>query len=154
MYWRLAEALSATAHLVSTRIASRMPDPLAARTLTLLAEIGPLRPTALAEHLAVSPAAVTRRIQALRRAGQIAIVPDQRDARTYTVELTASGRADVAVAADQVALSLRRQLADWSAKDVSDLTQLLERLLATAAQADAPPAPERAAVPWWREPPG
>ncbi len=153
LYWRLAESLSATARLVDRRMSSRMDDPVAARTLGLLAEHGPLRPTALAEHLQVSPAAVTRRIQALTRSGQIAIDPDTRDARTYTVDLTDAGRADLETAAAQVAGSLRAQLAAWSEGDITRLTELLERLLATAADTGGtPPATARTTTPWWREP--
>lgn len=151
-YWRLAEALASLAHLVQTRITSRLDDPVGARALVALRESGPLRPTALAAQLGVSPAAVTRRIQALRRAGTVTIVPDPHDARSYSAAITDTGRANLDAVAADVAASMQAQLTSWSTEEVEAFTAMLERLLASATTNAQPSRPRsRGVAPWWRE---
>lgn len=63
-----------------------------ARALRTIAEFGPLRPSILAEHLAVVPRSVTETVNGLIDRGWIEKASDPTDSRAYLVEVSTCGR--------------------------------------------------------------
>jgi DNA-binding MarR family transcriptional regulator len=96
--------------------------------LAALAQRGPLRPTALAEHADAEPAIVTREIRLLSAQGLIRSEPDPSDGRARLVEITSSGRdafTRYRAAIDEI---IAETFAGWSARELSELRRTLERV--------------------------
>jgi DNA-binding MarR family transcriptional regulator len=57
--------------------------------------LGPLAPSALADHLRVPPTSISRHVARLVDAGLVRRVAHPQDGRSYLIELTSAGRAEV-----------------------------------------------------------
>jgi len=93
-------------------------------------DAGPIRPTELAEQADIQPAALSRQIRILEENGYTVRVADPDDGRVSLLEATASGRdayGDFVAANDKL---LARQLAAWSADELNDLADRMQRLVA------------------------
>ncbi len=62
------------------------------RALRLVADLGPVRPGVLAEHLRIAPRSVTDVVDALEQRGLVERRPDPGDRRATVLRLTAAGR--------------------------------------------------------------
>lgn len=151
LMWPLLEALTEVAALVQRQTQHYGSDPTTTRVLARLREAGPQRPSDLASHLGLSPAAITRRVRALEAERAVVAVADEGDGRAYTVELTSDGLARLEDFANSLSTRMRERLDDWSDADIRALTSALERLAYTAP--DVPDSqPRTGAVKWWRKP--
>lgn len=102
-------------------------DPPAIVVVTILAEHGPRRPSALAAHLVTGASNISKIIRRLGDAGLAIRKPDPEDARAQLVELTTAGRGVAAAfvrAGDGLVDEL---LAGWSERDRSTFVALLQR---------------------------
>lgn len=77
------------------------------RALRLVADLGPVRPGVLAEHLRIAPRSVTDVVDALEQRGFVERHPDPGDRRATVLHLTSTGR-EVRAAID----ASRREEAD------------------------------------------
>jgi DNA-binding MarR family transcriptional regulator len=122
--------------------------------LSAVAGEGPLRPREVGKRLGMAASSVTRHVQALEDAGQLTVEPDPEDHRTCFLEVTEAGRAELASLRAVGGTVLGEVVADWSQKDITTLSGLLQRLVADWAehgeQARRKPAPDRR--PRWRHP--
>ncbi|NEA35647.1 MarR family winged helix-turn-helix transcriptional regulator [Streptomyces sp. SID13031] len=122
--------------------------------LTAVAAEGPLRPREVGKRVGMAPSSVTRHVQALEDAGQLSVEPDPEDHRTCLLEVTEAGRGELATLRAVGGAVLGEVVADWSQKDISTLSSLLQRLLVDweerGEQARGKPAPDRR--PRWRHP--
>lgn len=88
----------------------------------------PLRPSAIAQALHISPPSVTRHVKALEAAGAVTPVGDAADGRSYRLQITDQGRREVQDVRDGLVAAFRNVLGGWSVAEVSQLTALLNRL--------------------------
>jgi DNA-binding MarR family transcriptional regulator len=93
-------------------------------------DFGPIRPTELAEHADIQPAALSRQIRILEDSGYTVRVADPDDGRVALLEATEHGRDAYRrfVAANDELLA--RRLGDWSAAELHDLADRMLRLVA------------------------
>jgi DNA-binding MarR family transcriptional regulator len=119
--------------LAAAHIARRLRDHDLSRTsynvLTILAAApGPVGPHELAEHLFVSPGAVTQLVDLLEKQGRIQRRPHPSDRRMSLVELTPTGRRVLGRAQPEVAAATSQTLAGLSAAEQEQLMKLLQKL--------------------------
>lgn len=149
---RLKDAIVAVQRVTNSRRldvvrAERSGVPLglvATGVLYQVVESGPLRAASLAERSRMQPAALSRQLGILERAGCIDRVPDPTDGRGSVVRATRQGRAvhDRIQASDDDLFAA--QLARWQPAELDQLADLLERLV-TDLRAPAPaPAHDQA----------
>jgi DNA-binding MarR family transcriptional regulator len=135
---RINEAITSIRRLMSSRRLDalhmeRSGVPLGLVAIGVLHRIidgGPIRPTELAEQADIQPAALSRQIRILEEGGYTVRVTDPDDGRVSLLEATERGREAYRLfvaANDQL---LARQLADWSAADLNDLADRMQRLVA------------------------
>ena len=101
--------------------------------LSALRVVGPphrLSPTSLGRGLMMSSAGVTSRIDRLERRGLVRRLPDPDDRRGVIVELTDEGLALVDQAVEAVTESDRQLLGRLDGQEMTDLEELLRKLLA------------------------
>ena len=101
--------------------------------LSALRVAGPphrLSPTSLGRGLMMSSAGVTSRIDRLERRGLVRRLPDPDDRRGVIVELTDEGLALVDQAVEAVTESDRQLLGRLDGQEMTDLEELLRKLLA------------------------
>jgi DNA-binding MarR family transcriptional regulator len=105
-----------------------------------------MRPSEIAAELDVNQSSVTRHIQALKAKGLVTVKADPQDGRAYTLQLTDSGRDELA---ELTQIGLQRFasfVADWDAEEVRTLTRLLvkfEESKAEVGQRETPPSGRR-----------
>ncbi len=117
-------------------------DQAAFMLLHHVANLGPSRPTDVADAMKTGRSNVSKIARRLEDAGLLQRRPDPRDVRQVRLHLTDAGRA---IGARVVALSVTHftaALADWPAADVRELRRLLtsldHALAAALPAADAP----------------
>jgi DNA-binding MarR family transcriptional regulator len=132
------------------RAMSRSFDVPRVGVLRTVAAAGPLRPSGIAEALNMAPSSVTRHVQALEDAGQVAVQPDPADARTCLIELTEAGQTELDQLTEAGDAVFGRVVADWDVEDLQVLARLMTRL--TADWAERGPAARKHArsTPRWR----
>ena len=100
----------------------------ALRLLQVVAELQPVRPSALARRQQVHASLVTRQLQDLADTGYVAMRVDPADRRSRQVALTPAGIEELnrlqQVGIDRFALFV----ADWEPEEVRTLTALLTKL--------------------------
>jgi DNA-binding MarR family transcriptional regulator len=124
--------------------------------LRIAAEQGPVRPTDIAAELDVNPSSVTRQIKALHGLGHLAVTADPSDRRSYLVEATEVGRAELRAFDEKGLEVFAAVVEDWSEQDLRRLTTLLNRMVDTwatgasdkRAEVHARPPAVRP-DPWW-----
>jgi DNA-binding MarR family transcriptional regulator len=98
------------------------------RALGVLTRHGPLRPSALAEHLRIAPRSATEVVDGLQERGLVERRPDPADRRATLVALTAQGeRVGAAIQAARAA-EAERFFGDLSDRDRADLARILRLL--------------------------
>lgn len=96
-------------------------------TITVLANGGPQRPSALAAHLVTGASNASKIIHRLTDAGLASRTPDPDDARAQLIALTTAGQ-QVAAAFVRAGDGLVDELlGGWSERDKEDFTRLLRR---------------------------
>jgi DNA-binding MarR family transcriptional regulator len=103
------------------------------------------RPSEIAAELDVNQSTITRHVQALQAEGQVTMAADPQDGRACTLQLTNSGREELA-ALTQIGLQrFASFVADWDADEVRTLTRLLVKLEESKAEVGRrePPSSER-----------
>jgi DNA-binding MarR family transcriptional regulator len=105
-------------------------DLTAVSILDMIVQREPIHPTTIAAELDLLPSSVTRQVQALARAGYVAVVADPADRRSSLIETTELGRQELrrlqAISLDAFAELIR----DWEEQDIQTLTTLLMRFAA------------------------
>jgi DNA-binding MarR family transcriptional regulator len=119
--WRVIRRLK-------SRAAELGGDPAALHVVHMVKEHGPLRLTALAEAATLDASTVSRHVQHLEAAGQLARTPDRADRRATLIELTESGHALLREALAVRGGLLDEVLAGWAPADRDALARLLSRL--------------------------
>lgn len=126
-------ALARAEALAAAQISRRLRDHDLSRTaynaLTILTQTaGPIGPHELAEHLNVSPGAVTQLVDLLEKQGRIERRPHPNDRRMSLVELTVSGRRVLARARPEVDEATSQTLAGLNKAEQQQLMKLLSKL--------------------------
>ncbi|MGO2658547.1 MarR family winged helix-turn-helix transcriptional regulator [Mycetocola reblochoni] len=122
-----------TIHARAERIA---PD-MQRGTFTLFTQIARLEPISagsLAELLSLDRSVVSRSAKTLVEAGLIERHPNPSDGRGAVFSASARGRAMLDEARSAESARLRTEMGNWSAADVTRLTELLSRLAASATR--------------------
>jgi len=88
---------------------------------------GQLRPSDIAEELQFNPSSVTRRIQTLEAAGQVAVTTDPADQRSSLIRITPDGDDQLTLFLERSIEGLAGILKDWSGEDVQGLASMLLR---------------------------
>ncbi|MEU0938723.1 MULTISPECIES: MarR family transcriptional regulator [unclassified Embleya] len=135
---RINEAISSIRRLMSSRRLDALHVERSGVPLSLVAigvlhriiDFGPIRPTELAERADIQPAALSRQIRILEEGGYTVRVTAPDDGRVALLEATEHGREAyrLFVAANDAMLA--RQLADWTAEELTDLADRMQRLVA------------------------
>ncbi len=102
--------------------------------LSGLARVGPASATRLAAAIGLDRTATTRYASRLEAAGLLRRVPDARDGRATTLELTARGEAAVAAARRALAALFEDVLADWGEPEAERFVAGLERFVTALEQ--------------------
>jgi DNA-binding MarR family transcriptional regulator len=113
--------------------------------LAALNAFGPMRLTDLAERTDLELALVSREVRRLVADGYVGRSADPGDGRASIVSLAAKGRKTYTAyrrATDEI---IAESFSRWSARDLTTLAGLLERVAADFAAPREPPPPSRAA---------
>ena len=135
---RLNDAISSLHRFASSRKLDAMHAERAGVDLNLaayavlarLVEEGPVSLGALARATHMQPNALSRQVRVLEEGGHLARAVDPDDARVAVVEATAAGREAHRRLRRANEDMLARQLRDWSADELDDLADRMERLVA------------------------
>jgi DNA-binding MarR family transcriptional regulator len=119
--WRVIRRLKSSAAALGG-------DPAALHVVHMVKEHGPLRLTALAEAAMLDASTVSRHVQHLEAAGQLARTTDPEDRRATLIAITESGEALLREALTARGRLLDDALAAWPAADRAELARLLSRL--------------------------
>lgn len=95
--------------------------------LAWLIEEGPVRASAIAENFAIDKGAISRQIQHLLDLGLVTRTPDPDDGRATLVEASADAVHRMTDVAEHRRKWLDEQLGDWSAAQLEDFVNSLER---------------------------
>ncbi len=107
------------------------PDEWAA--LSVVGLLGPLAPSAVADQLRVPPTSISRHVARLADAGLVRRVGNPQDGRSYLIELTTEGRAEV----ETIAPRFRAIVADLSSRaSVDEIEAALVELERVAKELD------------------
>jgi DNA-binding MarR family transcriptional regulator len=101
---------------------------------------GRLRLTELAERTDLEMALVSREVRSLEASAHVRRTPDPRDGRASIVALTAKGRRAYEAYREATDEIIAESFSQWSAKDLTTLATLLERVAHDFAR--VPVAPE------------
>ncbi|PVE13723.1 MarR family transcriptional regulator [Streptomyces scopuliridis RB72] len=104
-------------------------DRAAVALLRQIADTEPLRPSELANRLAVEASHVTRQVQQLEKSGYVTRVPDPEDGRAQRIQLTPVGREVVDRIRETSRRGMQAALADWSPQDLQQLAALFHRMV-------------------------
>lgn len=129
---RLAERYLRVARQVRRRTLAQIRplglSPHLSRALRIIGERGPLRPSELAERLAIAPRSASESIATLIEDGWIDRSPDPADGRAYRVTLTASGQ-QLTERVREIRLRVARELfGELSSRERAQLDDILRRL--------------------------
>lgn len=99
--------------------------------LDAVAEQGEAKVSAIAAGLLMDVSTVSRSLSALCRDGLVQWRTDSTDGRSHLVSCTPAGMARLAEHREQVTAELDRRLAEWPETDVAQLSDLLNRFVAS-----------------------
>jgi DNA-binding MarR family transcriptional regulator len=134
--WSIVRDLHRAA-LLQRRAAASAPLGQAALGLLNLAGQGPVRPSEAAAELDVLPQTISRAVAELTERGLARRVGDEADGRSYVVELTDQGRAELDRFRAELSERFARHLASWTDAEVTAFAGQLSRLVSALA-ADVP----------------
>jgi DNA-binding MarR family transcriptional regulator len=89
---------------------------------------GPVRVSDVAQRLNVALSVASRQVTALERAGYVERVTDPEDGRAHRVSATDAGRTVLEESHRRMVQAFSRALEGWSAKEITALSESLERL--------------------------
>jgi DNA-binding MarR family transcriptional regulator len=89
---------------------------------------GPVRVSDVAQRLNVALSVASRQVTALERAGYVERDTDPEDGRAHRVSATTAGRAVLEESHRRMVHAFGRALEGWSAKEITALSESLERL--------------------------
>jgi DNA-binding MarR family transcriptional regulator len=89
---------------------------------------GPVRVSDVAQRLNVALSVASRQVTALERAGYVERDTDPEDGRAHRVSATDAGRAVLEESHRRMVHAFGRALEGWSAKEITALSESLERL--------------------------
>ena len=89
---------------------------------------GPVRVSDVAQRLNVALSVASRQVAALERAGYVERGTDPDDARAHRVSATDAGRKVLEESHRRMVHAFSRALEGWSAAEIADLSESLERL--------------------------
>jgi DNA-binding MarR family transcriptional regulator len=89
---------------------------------------GPVRVSDVAQRLNVALSVASRQVTALERAGYVERDTDPEDGRAHRVSATDAGRAVLEESHRRMVHAFGRALQGWSAKEITALSESLERL--------------------------
>ncbi|MEW1720547.1 MarR family transcriptional regulator [Streptomyces sp. NPDC093109] len=104
-------------------------DRAAVALLRQIADSEPLRPSELANRLAVEASHITRQVQQLEKAGYVTRVPDPDDRRAQRIQLTELGRETTDRIRQVSYRGMEAALADWSPEELRQLATLFHRMV-------------------------
>ena len=122
------------AHASSSAVAARVHPDLDAAAYPLLVRIARtpgVRSSALADHVGVGRATISRQVRRLETLGMVGRRPDPQDSRGQLLQLTPEGARRLAEAQEARRSWLRSALASWDDAEVAGLAAALERLNTT-----------------------
>jgi DNA-binding MarR family transcriptional regulator len=131
--WALTRHLWALAQHVRRGQAASPHNASTVQLLALTAEHGRLRPVDIMKLLDLTAPSATRYVQALEQAGQVDVVADPNDGRTYVIEINDTGREVLAALRRDLLDAMGPVLEDFSADEVATLLELLGKLTASMA---------------------
>lgn len=102
--------------------------------LAHLAEVGPLRSSAVAERFGIDKGAISRQVQQLADLGLLERTPDPEDGRATLLLVSDDGRTRLAEVGAQRRTYLDQRLGDWSDDDLAALVDGLTRYNAALDQ--------------------
>lgn len=137
----LARAVMEMVDVAHRRI-SRAVDLTRLRVLGLLAHEGPMRPSAVATALGLTPSATSRHLAALRRDGLLTETADLTDDRTFLAGIADSGRTEIDTVMSAGAARFVQAIESWSDAEVDEALRVIDRLMSSFA-APAPSQPSR-----------
>ena len=103
--------------------------PSQARALRIVAELGPVRLSVLAEHLRIAPRSATEVVDALEEHGLVARQRDPVDRRATCVVPTAAGSRLRGVLEEARREATEQRLAVLDTSDRAELTRILRRVV-------------------------
>ncbi|MCR8629752.1 MarR family winged helix-turn-helix transcriptional regulator [Paenibacillus radicis (ex Xue et al. 2023)] len=106
-------------------------DRVAFEILMLIKLRGQIRPSDIAGELDFNPSSITRRIQSLQQAGQIAVTTAPTDLRSSLISLTPEGEEVLIRFLDRSVDGLELILKQWNEEDVSVFAAMLSRFADT-----------------------
>ncbi|NHC44300.1 MarR family winged helix-turn-helix transcriptional regulator [Motilibacter aurantiacus] len=109
--------------------------------LGVLAQDGPLRPSALADRLHVDLSVISRQAGQLAAQGLVERLPDPEDRRSHRLRITEDGRTRLAGVREALAGRLAQRLDTWAQRDAETLVQLLTCLRLATEGAPTSPTP-------------
>lgn len=102
-------------------------DRVAFELLMLVKRRGEIRITSIANELEFNPSSITRRVQALKQSGHIAVVADPTDLRSSLIRLTPAGEEALTQFFDRSVAGLAHMLQDWSKEDIRTVAASISR---------------------------
>jgi DNA-binding MarR family transcriptional regulator len=104
--------------------------PGAYKILGMIARLGPITLSALAESLVADKGQVSRTVRELENLDLVTRTPDPTDGRSSLLSLTDTGAAKLSAARRPTENRLSQALGEWSLEDIRHLTTLLHALSA------------------------
>ncbi|WP_018681855.1 MarR family winged helix-turn-helix transcriptional regulator [Actinokineospora enzanensis] len=132
--WALVRQLWTVAQHVRRGQAASPHNAVTVQLLALAAEHGPLRPQDVVSLLDVTAPSATRYVQALEQAGQIDVIADANDGRTYLIQVNEKGREVLDSLRDDLLEAMRPVIGDFDQEEIETLLDLLGRLTASMAE--------------------
>jgi DNA-binding MarR family transcriptional regulator len=132
--WTLVQQLWTVTQYVRRGQASSPHNAVTVQLLALAAERGPLRPQDVVSLLDVTAPSATRCVQALEQAGQIDVIADTNDGRTYLIRINEKGRDVLDSLREGLLEAMQPIVDDFAGEDIDKLLELLGRLTVSMAK--------------------
>lgn len=131
--WALVRQLWTITQHVRRGQAASPHNAVTVQLLALAAERGPLRPQDVVNLLDVTAPSATRYVQSLEQAGQIDVIADANDGRTYLIQINDKGREVLDSLREDLLEATRPIFDDFAGEELETLLELLNRLTASMA---------------------
>lgn len=132
--WAVLRQLWTLAQYVRRGQAASPHNPVNMQLLALAAEREQLRPHDVVSLLEITAPSATRYVQALEQAGQVDVVPDPADGRTYLIQITDIGRDALATVREELLETMQPVFDGFTAAELDTLLDLLGRLTTTMGE--------------------
>jgi DNA-binding MarR family transcriptional regulator len=132
--WALVRGLFSISRQVRRATRESPIDPVAIGVLNLAGALGSVRPSTVAAELDAAPQSVTRQVHGLEDRGWVRLIADESDGRSYQIELTEAGQAELSHFRASLTQDYRQLLADWSDEEIAVFAAQTERFADALAQ--------------------